>query len=63
VTYLTISGFSDLIDNIIPFFEKYPLQSVKRLDYADFCKVAQLMESKAHTTDLGLTQILAIKQG
>lgn len=63
VTYLTISVFSDLIDNLLPFLDKYSLQSVKRLDYADFCKVAQLMESKAHITELGLTQILAIKAG
>ena len=29
------SKFSDLTDKVIPFFNKYPLRGVKRLDYQD----------------------------
>jgi hypothetical protein len=42
---------------------KYPLQGIKILDYADFCKVAELMQEKAHLTSEGLDQILEIKAG
>lgn len=31
-----VTRFSDIIEKIIPFFEKYPLQGIKRLDYTDF---------------------------
>ena len=50
-------------DKIIPFFEKYPIKGVKALDYADFCKVAELMKNKAHLTEHGLEEIRKIKSG
>jgi len=31
---------SDILNNIIPFFNKYPIQGVKADDYADFCKLS-----------------------
>jgi hypothetical protein len=45
------------------FFQKYPLQGVKSKDFKDFCKVAELMENKAHLTAEGLDQIRQIKAG
>lgn len=58
-----VSGFNDIINIIIPFFNKYPLHGAKALDYADFCKVAQLMQDKAHLTKEGLDKIRKIKAG
>lgn len=58
-----VKKFSDLDLKIIPFFDKYSIQGVKTLDYADFCKVALLMKDKAHTTEEGLVQIRDIKSG
>jgi hypothetical protein len=58
-----ISKFTDLTDKIIPFFDKYNLQGVKVKDFSDFCKVAELMQSKAHLTEEGLIQIRQIKAG
>jgi len=55
--------FADLTDKIIPFFDKYPIVGAKRQDYLDFCKVAELMRSKAHLTSSGLEQIKQIKSG
>jgi hypothetical protein len=37
-----VSSFEDIINKIIPFFDQFLLHGVKRLDYADFRKVALL---------------------
>jgi hypothetical protein len=62
VDYL-VTKFSDLTDKVIPFFVKYPILGVKYKDFADFCKVAELMQNKAHLTTEGLNQIRQIKAG
>ena len=53
--------FSDLMECLIPFFDKYKIIGVKSEDYQDFKKVAQLMEKKAHLTIEGLEDIRRIK--
>jgi hypothetical protein len=58
-----VTKFADLTEKIIPFFDKYPLVGAKRQNYLDFCKVAELMKSKAHLTIEGLEQIKQIKNG
>lgn len=55
--------FPDISSKIIPFFKEYPLQGVKANDFADFCKVAELMRSEAHLTKDGLEEIKQIKSG
>jgi NADH:ubiquinone oxidoreductase subunit 6 (subunit J) len=60
---LTINKFSDNFNKIIPFFDKYPLQGNKKLDYLDFCKAAALVNDKTHLTDSGLELIREIKSG
>nr|WVH38330.1 LAGLIDADG endonuclease [Trametes versicolor] len=55
-----ITKTSELIEIIIPFFEKYPIQGVKSLDFEDFKKVAMLIDSKEHLTIKGLNRILEI---
>jgi hypothetical protein len=52
---------ADIINLIIPYFNKYPIQGTKMLDYIGFCKVAELMQTKAHLTDEGLEEIRQIK--
>ncbi len=51
----------DIIEKVIPFFDKYTIDGVKLLDYADFCRVASLMSDKTHLTSEGLEQIRLIK--
>lgn len=55
--------FSDITDKIIPFFEKYPIKGMKVNDFADLCKVAELMKNKDHLNPEGLNQIIKIKAG
>lgn len=58
-----VTKLSDILDKIIPFFYKYPLQGDKIFNYADFYKVAMLMKDKAHLTPEGLAFIEEIKIG
>ena len=43
-----VNKFSDIQDKIIPFFLKYPLQSVKYRDFLDFIKVVDIVAVKGH---------------
>jgi hypothetical protein len=54
---------ADILNIILPFFEKYPLQGVKRQDFADFVLAAKIIQNKDHLTESGYQQILALKQG
>jgi len=58
---LAITKTSELIEVIIPFFEKYPVQGLKSLDFSDFKKVAMMIDAKEHLTIEGLNRILEIK--
>lgn len=56
-----VKRFEDNLNKIIPFFEKYPLQGNKALDFADFKRAAELVANKVHLTELGLEEIRLIK--
>ena len=58
---LAITKTSEIIEVIIPFFEEYPIQGLKSLDFADFKKVAMTIYAKEHLTIEGLNRILEIK--
>lgn len=55
---LTISRFKDIYNKINPLFNKYKIRSVKSFD---FCKIAKLVNEKAHLTLAGLKEIRKIK--
>jgi hypothetical protein len=52
----------DIINQILPCFNLHPIQGVKSAESADFCKVAELVNNKVHLTELGLEQIIKIKE-
>jgi len=58
---LTVTSLSEILNTIIPFFDEYPMQGNKLLDYQDFCKIAFLMKDKLHLTTEGLKDILDLK--
>lgn len=58
---LAITKISELIEVIIPFFDKYPILGLKSLDFIDFKKVAIMIVNKEHLTIEGLNRILEIK--
>ena len=41
-----VTKFQDISNKIIPIFKKYNILGVKALDFADWCKVAELMKEK-----------------
>ncbi len=49
-----------LRERILPFFEKHPLKSKKRLDFLKFRKVLLLMERGEHLTPEGIERIRAL---
>ena len=61
--YFRVAKFSDIIEKIIPFFDKYLIIGVKSQDYEDFKLAAELMKNKAHLTPEGLEKIRLIKAG
>ena len=58
---LKINKFRDIYNKIIPLFNKYNIKGVKSLDFQDFCKVANLINKKAHLTIAGSKEISKIK--
>lgn len=63
VVQLQITTFSDVINIIIPFFEKYPVLGQKALDFLEFKNVSRLMLNRKHLTVEGFQQIIKIKEG
>lgn len=52
--------FSDIVNIIIPFFDQYPILGVKRLDFENFKKVAEIVKTKRHLTSEGYKKIVEI---
>ncbi len=53
----------DLIHKVIPYFKKYPVQSVsKKKNFVIFCKIAKLMERGEHRNPTGLKLILKLRE-
>lgn len=59
-----ISKFSDIKEVIIPFFNKYALIGIKNLDFEDFKKICEILESKLYLKNSNeYEKILRIKSG
>lgn len=56
-----VTNFKDITEKIIPFFDKYPIQGEKGLNFLYFKQIANLMKNKAHLTKEGLCLIRSIK--
>jgi hypothetical protein len=57
-----VTKLADIINIIIPHFDKYPLLSSKNLDYQDFRRVAFMMKDGVHLTENGMLEIKGIKE-
>lgn len=60
-----VTTLSDNYDKKIPFLKKYKVEGVKADDFADFCKIAEIVRAKGHLTpEGGLSgEILKLKDG
>ena len=50
----------DLLERVVPHFERHPLLSGKRHDFARFASVCRLMAGGAHRTTSGLAEIVEL---
>ncbi len=55
-----VRNIQHLRERIIPFFEKHPLKSKKRVDFMKFRKILMLMERGEHLKPEGIEQIREI---
>src|SRR6202165_5582404 len=55
-----VRSLDHLNDKIVPFFEKHPLKSKKRVDFVKFRKVLQLMTKGEHLATVGIEKIRAL---
>lgn len=53
-----VRSLDDLVKEIIPHFQKYPLQTPKREDFEKFAAVCSLMKKNLHKNKQGLREIL-----
>ena len=56
-----VRNTSDLRSIIIPFFEKHPLKTTKRIDFLKFRYILTLMERGVHLTPEGVAKIRKIR--
>lgn len=57
-----VTKLEDIINIIIPFFDKYKIVGSKGEDFEYFKQVSILMKNKAHLTSKGLDEIRLIKK-
>ena len=55
-----VRGLDHLNERIVPFFEKHPLKSKKRVDFARFRKILHLIKQEKHLKKEGIEEIRAI---
>lgn len=52
-----VTGFKNIFEKILPFFERYPLLGSKSQDLSDFKLIGELIKNKEHLTEKGLKEI------
>ena len=63
VWYYEVTNLNAVLENVIPFFERFPfLSGKKKRDFAKFKQIVALMQNGAHLTTNGIRQILEIRE-
>ena len=59
VWYYEVNTFTAIVENVIPFFERFGFLSTKKQrDFAKFKQIAQLIQQERHTSREGINEIL-----
>ena len=62
VWYYEVTNLNAVVENVIPFFERFPfLSAKKKRDFAKFKQIVALMQRGAHLTKDGIREILEIR--
>ena len=63
VWYYEVTNLNAVVENVIPFFERFPfLSAKKKRDFAKFKQIVALMQQGAHLNKNGIEQILEIRK-
>ena len=54
---LKVSNLTDIVEKVIPFFERHPLKAKKRKSFAIFKRISMMMQRREHLTASGLRRI------
>ena len=55
---LVVRNRHDLVERVLPFFERFPLRSSKQREFQTFATIVRAMERGEHLTKEGMAQIL-----
>lgn len=58
----TVQRVQNLVDTIIPFFDKHPLMTRKRRDYELWKEAVCIIHRKEHLTEAGRRRIVEIRE-
>ena len=58
-----VSNISDIMEKVLPFFDKYSIVGVKSQDYEDFKQVVLMVKDRKHLIFERLKLIKNIKEG
>ena len=63
VWYFEVNNFTSIIENVIPFFEKFNfLSAKKKRDFQKFKELAEIIKNDGHLTLPGIEKILSIRK-
>ena len=57
---LVVRNRRDLLDRVIPFFERHPLHTEKRNDFGFFARIVRMMEARKHLEPDGFREIVRL---
>ncbi len=58
-----VGKLENILSKVIPFLQKYPLQSAKFRDFKDWVEASVLIRDKEHFTENGINKLKSIKNG
>lgn len=59
--YFSVKSIKDLVNVVIPHFERYPLLTQKQADFELFKQIVIMMHNKQHLNTEGLNKIISLK--
>jgi hypothetical protein len=63
VWYYEVNTFTAIVENVIPFFDRFGFLSAKKQrDFAKFKQIARLIQDGRHLSREGITEILTIRR-
>ncbi|MGB9845785.1 MAG: LAGLIDADG family homing endonuclease [Methanothermobacter tenebrarum] len=63
VWYYEVNNFRAIVENVIPFFDRFGfLSAKKKRDFSKFKKIARIMQENRHLTKEGILEIVEIRK-